>query len=258
MNIASLLVFTLSLGYGAQAAAATKNSKRKLVQPEEKAPEMRIDPNLVQTYQTGVSAESERVETQGVQYVAVEPSIDFHQFRTFEAHNDYFEIPLNGGSKNTVAPSIWIGHPTGAVWGSMVRARAGLDLSYLSSDGGQSIHHRELNSDFKDNVAAQVLPVFATLRLTNASSSIMSYQGMSPWLSLGAGMMLTQVSGTLDGVSQTAWTPVTKVGTGVRYLLPNTKGFFGGLNAGVFSVAASSQKAVWRGTGVTIGADVVL
>ena len=206
---------------------------------------------------SGSNLESERIEKTGVQILAIEPAIDFHQFTSFHAHNDYFEIPLNGGSKSAIAPSIWVGHPTGAVWFGLIRVRAGLDLSYLGYDGAQSVHQRNLNLDFKDNISAHVFPVLATGRLGSVSDGGLLL-GLSPWLSAGAGMMLTQVAGSLDGTSQSAWSPVTKFAGGLRYSLTGTSAFLCGISAGVFRVSGSSKKADWRGSGLTVGADVFL
>lgn len=252
---ASVVTLTLAL-ISSEAFAAKKPKKQETPVPPP-APEMKIDPNLINTYKSGAFIESKRVEKSDVQFIAVEPSLDMHQFTSFKARNDYFEVPLNGGSKSSIAPSVWLGHPTGAVWFSLIRVRAGLDLSYIGYDGAQTVHHRTLNLDFKDNISSHAIPLVASTRLTSATKNESTF-GISPWLGAGVGMMLSQVTGSLDGTSQNAWTPISRLSGGLRYSLMSHNGFVGGVNAGVFSVSGSSKKAQWRGTGVTVGADILL
>ena len=255
-SLSSVAVALIVSCYSTEAFARKKS--KKLEEPvSAPVPEMRIDPNLIQSYQQGASVESERIEKSGVQVLAIEPALDMHQFKSFQVNNDYFDIPLNGGTKSAISPSVWIGHPTGAVWFKLIRARVGLDVSYLGYDGAQTVHQRTLNLDFKDNVSAHVFPLIATLRLGSATTNE-SIFGISPWLSTGTGMMLTQVSGTLDGTSQSAWSPVSKIGAGLRYSLSGHNAFLGGISAGLFGISGSSKKAQWTGSGVTFGADVFL
>ncbi len=254
--ISGLTIFTALMSFPGEAFARKKqNVKEEPAEPP--VPEMRIDPNLIKSYQDGASTESERIEKVGVQILAIEPSFDLHQFKTFKAHNDYFEIPLSGGASSAIAPAVWVGHPTGAVWFGMIRARAGLDFSYLGYDGAQAVYQRSLKQDFRDNISAHVLPVIATARLGTSGNGESSF-GVSPWISLGSGMMLTQVAGNLDGISQSGWSPVTKFSGGLRYSLSGQSSFLGGISAGVFNVSGASKKAEWKGNGVTLAADVFL
>lgn len=248
------LILLVSFSTEAFAKKKSKKPEEPVSQPE---PEMRIDPGLIQSYQQGASLQSERIENASVQILAVEPAIEMHQFKTFVSKNDYFEIPLNGGAKSSMAPAVWVGHPTGAVWFHLIRARVGLDLSYLGYDGAQSVRQRNLGLDFKDNISAHVFPMIASLRLGSATNSESTW-GVSPWFSMGAGMMLTQVSGNLDGTSQSAWSPVSKMAGGLRYSLSGSNAFLGGISAGVFQISGSSKKAEWKGSGVSLGADVFL
>jgi hypothetical protein len=253
----TLVLMCTALMLNSPVYAAKKSAKKIDKAAVEAAPEMRIDPNLMNTYQSGAQVESKRVESSDVQFVAVEPTIDFHLFTSFHSQNEYFDVPLNGGSKSAIAPAVWLGHPTGAVWGGVIRARLGLNISYLMFDGAQTVHQRTIDQDFRDNVSAHVLPMVATVRLTSATKSEFTF-GIAPWITAGGGMMLTQVSGNLDGVSQSAWTPISKLGAGLRYSLSTSNGIVGGVHAGAFAVSGSSRKAEWRGTGLTFGADLVL
>lgn len=254
ISSAALLLLSVS----GQVALAAKKSTKKVEEPRvDPAPEMRVDPSLVEQYQSKAEIESRRVQQTNVQFIAVEPSIDFHQFTSFRARNEYFDVPLNGGSKSTMAPSLWVGHPTGAVWGKLVRARLGLSLSYLTFDGAQTVYQRNFGMEFRDNVSSQIFPVMASLRFTAADLDA-GTAGVAPFMALSAGTMLTQVTGTLDGVSQSSWTPVTKLACGVRYSFAGANSLVGGMHAGVFSVSGSSRKAEWKGTGLTLGADFIL
>ena len=257
MTFGSAMLLVLYVTFHSTESLAKKKAKEAEEPAAKPAPEMRIDPNLIQSYQKSASVESERVETSGVQILAVEPAIDLHQFQSLYAQNEYFEVPLSGGSKSTMSPSVWVGHPTGSVWFKIIRVRAGLDLSYLGYDGAQTVHQRSLNQDFRDNISAHVFPIIASARLGSATSNE-SIFGVSPWVTVGTGMMLTQVSGSLDGASQSAWTPISKVGAGLRYSMAGKNAFFGGVSAGVFRISGSSKKAKWLGSGVTMGADVYL
>ena len=238
-------------------ALARKKSKVDEKQPFEAEPEMRIDPNLINSYQEKAAIQSEKVEQSGVQILAIEPGLDFHQLTVFKSHNDYFDIPLSGGSKTAIAPSVWVGNPVGAVWFAVVRVRIGVDASYLGYDGAQTVHQRDLNLDFRDNISAHVFPVIVSAKLGTATKNEYTL-GLSPWISLGSGMMLTQVAGNLDGTSQSGWSPVSKMSGGLRYLLSGQNGILGGVSAGVFKISGSSKKAEWQGSGVTVGADVFL
>jgi len=234
--------------------AATSKSRNDANQAP---PEMRVDPSLLDNYRDVASREAKRVENADVQFVLIEPSLEFHQFETFSGRSDYFELPLNGDGQGAVIPRVWIGHPTGAVWSGVIRARAGFDFSYFSHDGAQNVHHRGVDLDFKDNVSTHALPLIFGVRLNTAEAN-MSFLGVSPWISAGAGIVMTQFSGSLDGLSQLAWTPVRKTGAGLRYAFPESTGLAGGFNLGFFSIAGSSSKVVWRGEGVAVGADIKL
>lgn len=226
--------------------------------PDAPAPaQMHVDPSVLNEYRNHTSVEANNIQHADLDMVGVEPAIDVYDLQRLRARNDYFTIPVETSGRTLVAPRVWVGTPHGWQPRPDMSLRLGVDLSYLTRDGAQTLHHEPLNMDVRDNITVHVFPIIPTVQWSYTLPAADSSLRFGPWASIGVGTAMTQITGTLDGVSQSSWTAVSRLAAGLS-VGGSSPALVRSVQAGVFSVAGSSPRLDWRSRGFLVGATFVL
>ena len=257
MKIPVSLCFVLSFTSGSLFAA----SKKQMI-PEPAAPaQMHVDPAVLNEYRNHTAMEANSIQHVDLELISVEPAIDVYDLQKLQAKNDYFTVPVEASGRTLVAPRVWIGMPRGWELAPDMFLRLGVDLSYLNREGAQTLHQEPLNMDVRDNITVHVFPIIPTANwsyvLPGSGTGFASSLRFGPWASAGVGTAMTQITCTLDGVSQSGWTPISRLAGGLS-LGGSSPTLMRSVQAGVFSVSGSSQRLEWRSRGFLVGATFVL